>query len=86
MSFFTDRSDLNGSSERQNAMSRHCRGSSESWNRWQSFSMMFSACFSYLANEQAQQLPWITTNLLDKGEYIFQDTLESLFVDSVLAC
>lgn len=52
MSFLTDRSDLNGSSERQNAMSRHWRGSSESRNRWHSFSTMFSACFSYRGRQR----------------------------------
>jgi hypothetical protein len=47
MSFFTERSDLNGSSDRQNAMSRHWRVSSVSRKRWQSFSTMLSACFSF---------------------------------------
>jgi hypothetical protein len=47
MSFFTERSDLNGSSDRQNAMSRHCRVSSVRRKRWQSFSTMLSACFSF---------------------------------------
>ena len=52
MSFFTERSDLNGSSDRQNAMSRHWRASSVSRKRWQSFSTMLSACFSFLFARQ----------------------------------
>ncbi len=46
MSFFTERSDLYGSKDRQNAMSRHCRGSWVRWKRWQSLSTMLSVCLS----------------------------------------
>ena len=46
ISFFIDRSDLNGSKLRQNEMSRHCRSSVASLNRWHNFSTIDSACFS----------------------------------------
>jgi hypothetical protein len=57
INFFIDRSDLYGSSDKQNAMSRHCLSSVASLYLWHNFSTIDSACLSYLISGLPNAIP-----------------------------
>jgi hypothetical protein len=85
MSFLTERSDLKGSKDKQNAISRQCRGLSDKRNRWQSFSTMFSACFSCgKCQVTPRTMRQLRSHLLNEGEDISHRTLETLFVYRII--